>query len=281
MINRNEIIKLASSKKVSSFVIEKDYVLGWLLAGIYSRETLRDSFIFKGGTCLKKCFFNEYRFSEDLDFTIRKQSFLDRLLLLTEFKHVANWIYQNTGIEIDINRTEFEIYTNSKGKESCQGRVYYKGPVSPTALRQWPRIKLDLTVQEVLVDKPQKSQILHYYSDYDREYFYINSYSFNELLAEKLRAIQERCMPRDVYDVVYCIEHEPIKYNLSEVLEILKIKCNYKQINLPSIDSIEQYRQLCESAWDDQLSHQLFNLDPFEIFWNKLNGIILTLEKLK
>lgn len=51
-------------------IIEKDYVLGWIIAGIHNHPALRESWIFKGGTCLKKCFFETYRFSEDLDFTL-------------------------------------------------------------------------------------------------------------------------------------------------------------------------------------------------------------------
>jgi hypothetical protein len=46
--------------------LERDYVLSWVLAGIYRLDALRDALIFKGGTALKKCYFGRYRFSEDL-----------------------------------------------------------------------------------------------------------------------------------------------------------------------------------------------------------------------
>lgn len=51
-------------------MVEKDYVLGWLLWGVGSHPMLGESWVFKGGTCLKKCFVETYRFSEDLDFTV-------------------------------------------------------------------------------------------------------------------------------------------------------------------------------------------------------------------
>lgn len=38
--------------------------------GIGEHAATRDTWVFKGGTCLKKCFFETYRFSEDLDFTV-------------------------------------------------------------------------------------------------------------------------------------------------------------------------------------------------------------------
>ncbi len=54
---------------VQSYVIERDYLLSWVLAGISVVPELRETLVFKGGTALKKCYFGNYRFSEDLDFT--------------------------------------------------------------------------------------------------------------------------------------------------------------------------------------------------------------------
>lgn len=56
----------ANLKKVPIHVIEKDYALSYVLAGIANQSTLSHSLIFKGGTALKKIFFGDYRFSEDL-----------------------------------------------------------------------------------------------------------------------------------------------------------------------------------------------------------------------
>jgi predicted nucleotidyltransferase component of viral defense system len=71
VISRQEILEFSRELGLSTEVIEKDYVLGWLLAGIHNHPDLESSWLFKGGTCLKKCFFETYRFSEDLDFTLR------------------------------------------------------------------------------------------------------------------------------------------------------------------------------------------------------------------
>ena len=73
MIDRREILEAASSFSLLPSVVEKDYVLGWILAGINAHEELSESWVFKGGTCLKKCYFETYRFSEDLDFTLRDE----------------------------------------------------------------------------------------------------------------------------------------------------------------------------------------------------------------
>ena len=50
-------------------VLERDYLLSWVLAGISQTQVLQDTLVFKGGTALRKCYFGDYRFSEDLDFS--------------------------------------------------------------------------------------------------------------------------------------------------------------------------------------------------------------------
>ena len=67
---RLKIQEERDSKKVAQHVVEKDYALSYILAGIAMQPELRDSLIFKGGTALKKMFFGDYRFSEDLDFSV-------------------------------------------------------------------------------------------------------------------------------------------------------------------------------------------------------------------
>lgn len=52
--------------------IERDYILSWILAGVAVNEKLQNKLIFKGGTALKKCYFGDCRFSEDLDFTAKE-----------------------------------------------------------------------------------------------------------------------------------------------------------------------------------------------------------------
>ena len=61
---------------VPYWVLEKDYALSYLLAGIAETPALHGSLILKGGTALRKCYFEDYRFSEDLDFSLRPDHFL-------------------------------------------------------------------------------------------------------------------------------------------------------------------------------------------------------------
>lgn len=62
---RQKIQNECNNKKVPQHVIEKDYALSYILAGIAQQPELSNSLIFKGGTALKKIYFGDYRFSED------------------------------------------------------------------------------------------------------------------------------------------------------------------------------------------------------------------------
>ena len=79
---RSHLTKKQQEKNASWNIIELDYALSWVLAAIGEYPSAKESLIFKGGTCLKKCYFGEaYRFSEDLDFTTDSEiddGFLDQ-----------------------------------------------------------------------------------------------------------------------------------------------------------------------------------------------------------
>lgn len=77
--------------------MEKDYVLGWLLRGIGSDPALRAHWVFKGGTCLKKCFVETDRFSEDLDFTVLGHGPLEPDALLPVLVEMLDTVEQATG----------------------------------------------------------------------------------------------------------------------------------------------------------------------------------------
>ncbi len=152
MIDRAEVLAVATDLSLSPEVVEKDYILGWLLAGIHAQPALAESWVFKGGTCLKKCYFETYRFSEDLDFTLTDATQLSSDLLINAFRDVSAWVYENTGIQIPGDRLRFDVYNNPRGGISCEGRIYYTGPLARGGTM--PRIKLDLTADELLALLP-------------------------------------------------------------------------------------------------------------------------------
>ena len=201
MIDKREILEAASALKLLPSIVEKDYVLGWVLAGINAHQETSESWVFKGGTCLKKCYFETYRFSEDLDFTLRDEGHVDEGFLRPVLADVVAWVGEQSGLTIPVDQLGFDIYQNPRGHISCQGKIAYRGPGSPTS-GGWPKIKLDLTADERLVLPAVRREIFHPYTDRPAQGLWVNCYAYEEAFGEKLRAMGERTRPRDLYDVV-------------------------------------------------------------------------------
>lgn len=274
MITKQEIIDFAREFNLPVNTIEKDYVLGWLLAGIANDTELFDKWIFKGGTCLKKCYFETYRFSEDLDYTLTDINQINENFLVDHFKNIGEWIYETIGIEIIEDSIRFEIYLNKDGKTCIEGRLNYVGPLQR---RNNPhRVKLDLTAEEILVLPPMLRVVHHPYSDNPPGGIKAYCYNFSEVFAEKIRALSERARPRDLYDVTHLYRHAFPGEKHKIIFEVLKKKCEYKAIPLPTMKLFVEHPKLdeLESEWTNMLSHQVPMLPAKELYWQELPNLI-------
>ncbi len=270
MIGKPEIMAFSREFGLRPDVVEKDYVLGWLLAGIFNHDALTMPWVFKGGTCLKKCFFETYRFSEDLDFTVTDPGHIEETFLKKAFTEIAAWVYDRCGIEIPRETLRFEVYRNPRGRTSVEGRIEYRGPMQQRG--SLPRIKLDITDDEVLILDPVVRSVHHPYSDSPPEGIQAHCYAFEELFAEKIRALAERERPRDLYDVIHLHRHGDINPDRSLVVTTLAEKCRFKGIDVPTVALLENKAERIEleAEWANMLAHQLPVLPPFDQFWQEL-----------
>jgi predicted nucleotidyltransferase component of viral defense system len=264
MITKEEIQQAALITKLSTAQVEKDYVLSWFLAGVSAHPQLSKSWVFKGGTCLRKIYIKDYRYSEDLDYTTTDKALFSINLINQNIKEVSNWVSKSSGIEIDTSRAIFEELHNPAGQNIIQGKIYYRGPVSPNSSRQWPRIKFDITSDEIIVTKPEYFKIIHPYSDQKiLENYLVYTYGIYDLFSEKIRALFERTRPRDLYDVVE-ISKRFDNLDIGFLKECLTKKCEFKGILSLKIQTLKL--EGCKAGWKDQLSHQLENLPDFEAY---------------
>ena len=236
----------------------------------------KDLWIFKGGTCLKKCFFNDYRFSEDLDFTLVDPSQMNESFLMSVLNELAGWLYEETGIEIPQNSLSVEFHINLQGSPSAQAKLSYLGPLKQKQRNNLPSIKLDLTPHEKIVLTPEKREIFHPYSDKPLNTPMAFCYGYEEIFAEKFRALAERARPRDLYDIIHLYQERQRLKEKNKFIESLEQKCSFKKMPLPSLEMIERHPQktILSSEWENMLSHQLPTLRPFESFWDQLPGVL-------
>lgn len=273
MIPKQEIMALAAELQLQAHVVEKDYALGWLLAGIAAHPSIGDQWVFKGGTCLKKCYFETYRFSEDLDFTLKDAEHLDETFLASVFEEVSEWIYDACGLQLPPEARKFEVFTNPRGTPSAQGRLGYRGPLGRAG--DPPRIKLDLATDEILVLDPVQRPVHHPYSDMPADGIHVLSYSFEEVFAEKMRALAERQRPRDLYDVIHLYRRQDLQPDRALVRSTLARKCEFKGIPVPTYAALTDRpeRVAIEVEWEQMLAHQLPTCPPFAEFWRELPAV--------
>lgn len=273
MISRQELLDLAREFGLQPHVVEKDYALGWVLAAIGQHPATRDSWLFKGGTCLKKCYFETYRFSEDLDFTLRDAAHLDEPFLRKLFQELADWVHEQTGMELPPDARRVEVFDNGRGGRSAEGRIGYRGPIARGG--DSPRIKLDLTDHEHVALPAVRRPVHHPYSDRPAGGIEVTTYAFEEVFAEKLRALAERLRPRDLYDVVHLHRRTELAPDREQLHAALRDKCTFKGIPVPTLDALQQSPLLAElrAGWSDMLAHQLPQLPPFESFWQELPAV--------
>jgi predicted nucleotidyltransferase component of viral defense system len=134
MIRLIQVQEAARAWGLRPDIVEKDYVLGWLLIGLSAHPRIQTQWIFKGGTCLKKCYLETFRFSEDLDFTLTAQATHDLDELTGWMKEIVQSVGQASGIEFPPDLIEFRAHPNPRGGVTLRAKsaiVAHSAPASP------------------------------------------------------------------------------------------------------------------------------------------------------
>lgn len=262
MILKREIEKLAQANNVAKSTIDKDWVLGHFIDAIFSIPQCRESLIFKGGTCLRKCYFPDYRFSEDLDFTSTDQGFvLDKKLL----KEITDLITERTEIPLyiqEVSELRFEDQlTGYKSIVKFWGADHSRNQAPPSPERWTTSIKIEIILYEQMVFPSEERDVHHMYSDQLSVVpLEVPCYSIYEVLAEKLRSLIQRSYtaPRDFYDIWY-LSQNTRNIDWSEVAKAFHKKMKYKGLEFTGIEQMinEENEKRLKAAWQNSLGHQI------------------------
>ncbi len=199
MITIEQLKEVAKLKGIRNLgYAEKDYLIDIILLSI-SRNT-KNELVFKGGTCLYK-FYKIDRFSEDIDFTLRKELDVDRLLekIISDLK--------SFGIEA-------EIKIKKKALNSVMTTIRTKGPLYAGTSQTFSNIRIDINLKSsVDIDINLKSsvdiepEVAKYSSLHpDIPTFSLVIMQEKEIFSEKIRTILTREKARDVYDLWFLLE---------------------------------------------------------------------------
>lgn len=261
MIEQSQISKLSNrlfrengGKRIPESVLERDYCIAWFLIGL-ARTPLRNKIIFKGGTALRRCYFSDYRFSEDLDFTL-----LDQSLTFDALKKELEQVYKE--VKLASNITFKFSRPDDKSHMNCY--TFYLSYTGP--LTQPKEIKVDITIKEEIFFGQAEVAVLKSYDEFSDipEGEKILVYSLQEIASEKTVALLDRARtePRDLYDIWYLTDNDSI--DLSECLDAINKKLAHRKKNLSEVkDEFGKKETRLESTWSTRLSHQMNSLPKF------------------
>ena len=262
MISRSELQRLANREKVALGTLEKDYVLTEVLKSL-SRVTLLGQFlVFKGGTALRKVYFADWRYSEDLDFTVKHDIKEEELRLLLD-----EW-YSQVEQTAQIRLTTKMLH---KPNGYARVRAQFIGPLAYPGM-----IFMDLSFDEPLCLDPEKRAILS--EPFLSEGQKVLAYPLEELLAEKIRSLSERGKSRDYYDVWRLLKEKSSKLDFKVLGDVLVKKLRHKQIVFTSInDFLPKDINKLNQYWASELEQQINQLPPLNAVIEELQNMLTNL----
>jgi len=255
MIEQKEINKIATKSRVSDRQIEKDYVISWLLFAISKNQTLYNALVFKGGTVLKKAYFEDYRFSEDLDFTLIDET-VSNEQILQEFNILFDFIKEESNIDMQIDQKKWTIHKSGSPQFYIDYVASLQGSMGSRDL------KIDITRGEILETEIETKTIFRNYSDLEED-FEIKCYSLAEVLIEKMTALMERTEPRDLYDFWYLTEIEMLE--IADYLFEFQNKAQHSgQDTKKFLEKVLSKETALKRDWEKKLVSQIHDLPKFE-----------------
>ena len=230
-------------------VAEKDYFLALVLK-LMAESSLGNTLVFKGGTAIHHCYLDQYRFSEDLDFSANRKP-----------------------LTLEAMRTVFASadYLTIK-KEYLSGatvkieKLQYTGPLlQPNSLK----VEIDF-LQNVLL--PPRTMPYKNIWGIDCK---VRVMDIREIAAEKIRAMSDRARYRDFYDLFLLLEKYPL--DLMEIIGYIRQKEIRKPITKANIknnwiivgtqkDAGMMQIYYSRIVSDEQIKMMIENLPFIEIF---------------
>jgi predicted nucleotidyltransferase component of viral defense system len=251
MISAKEIREHAREQGVPETTVERDYVQNWFLNELYSNTS---ALIFKGGTAIRKAHIRDYRFSDDLDFTLANEMSREDLVVLIEKTGMDT--SKKAGIDFE---HAFDLVEVANGWKAL---LHYR-----SSLTRNFRIKIKLDITKFNLEKVflpvEERTMFHNFSDSCKTK--LITYPLNEIMAEKMRALFDRGWPRDFYDVYRLWDIADLEISVP----IFENKCEIKGIK-PDINELTADREQLRGSWNSSLGHQMSTVPDFDDVFESL-----------
>lgn len=254
-------------------LLERDYLLSWVLAGITQTGILRDALVFKGGTALKKCYFGDYRFSEDLDFSaIGKVPSPEQMDSAMQEVCAAAVKLLDPFVPVEIIcERHVERDPHPGEQQAFDVRARFPWHRTPHV-----HVMVEISVDETILRPTVRRYVIHDYGEpFD---FELPVYSMEEIVAEKLRAILQhvrlleqrgwvRSRARDYYDLWRILNDYRDHLDLSGFRGFLQQKCAIRDVTFTGPESFfpDALLATVEKTWKQWLGPLVPELPAYAV----------------
>lgn len=275
---RKRLDAVAKRDQIRLDVLQQDYLLSWVLVSLYSHPLLKNSLVFKGGTALKKCYFGEYRFSEDLDFTATQLAPTNQELFLAleeVCEDAQNRMNEYAPIRLEFKR-HLEKNPHPHGQEAFSIHGQFPWQREPLT-----KVMVEISKEEHLLLNSHIKPILHNYDETVNQQ--IRVYALEEIVLEKLRAILQhtkklhereisRSRARDYYDLWRIFGMFENQLNLKLIRTLLPLKCDNKGVSFKGVNDFFDPKMIAEveKTWNQWLGPLVSELPDCGLVLNEL-----------
>lgn len=218
---REEIRRLSIETQFSSRLLEKDYHLTNILHKI-SQKGIKN-LVFKGGTCLNKCYLGFYRLSEDLDFVlnqdVKELSKPQIKKILDNLRRILFEILNKLGLKTSKELGKGWKMLTSKEEPKIIGLEIITHYTSLLDISE-QKIKIEISFRKKLINPTQRRPIHHEFINalgepLLEEDVKIEAIDLTENFAEKFRALitRKNIAIRDIYDIYFILKESILKMN--------------------------------------------------------------------
>lgn len=261
MIRPAELKARAAQEGVAEQTIELDYVLGWLLLTLGDVPALARGLVFKGGTALRKIYVPTWRYSEDLDFTVRSDLTQGDLVeAVNEWCRIAGTA---SGLKLGPLDPDHRP-PRAGGRGNVSTKIPFIGPLAKSVRPR--QIKLDISFEETVLLEPEQHSPDVRFSDQGDIDAHLLVYAMEEILAEKLRSLHQRREPRDLYDVWRLLTHGEVALDVTKAMSIYPAKCAARGVDGSRLVEIldDVLSGSIAQTWESRLGNQIRELPPVE-----------------
>ena len=256
MIDYLQVQRLSLKNNISFEIIEKDYFIELVLFYFSKSSSLCENFVFRGGTALKKVYFPEYRFSEDLDFVI------DSKKEINVYQEIIVQILQKISTDYPIKIDKRSIFE----RDRLQLFIIYD--IIPD-IKGIKELKVDI-LKDYYIPKHERKRLLFSYPEFKNKNLILETYALESVICDKIgRILDVDNEPRDLYDLWYLLK---LNLDINTIRKEFKNKYGYEILISNLLREIikDDYKQ----NWENRLIHQVFNLPDFDIVIKDLNKLI-------